>query len=468
MRYFFLFSLFILVKTQVNAQSPQGELHGNLQVDAQYYQEDSIIGAVVPNERLASNAFANLIYTKGEFSAGLRYESYLPALQGFSPQYDGVGIPFRYASLNEEQFSITVGNFYEQFGSGLVFRSYEERGLGYDNAMDGVQLRYTPVHNLIVKGVIGKQRKYFAKGEGVVRGLDGELILNDWLDTLGISKLNVSIGGSFVSKYQSDQSSIYNLPENVASFAGRTTISGSKFRIYSEYAYKINDPSANNEFIYKPGTAFITQLSYFQRGFGLSVDLKRIDNMSYRSEREATLADVLINYIPSFTRQHTYNLLATLYPYATQLNGEMAAQAEMGFKLKRNSLLGGKYGTNVLINFSVVHGLDTTIVNDSQTDRTGYTASLTGLGEKYFQDFNVEVTKKWSKKIKTILTYANITYNKDVIEGKTGYGLVHANIAIADISYKLQSKHTLRTEVQSLFTKQDASNKLRPLRAYKF
>ena len=40
---------------------------------------------------------------------------------------------------------MTVGNFYDQFGSGLVFRSYEERNLGIDNAMDGFRLILQPI-----------------------------------------------------------------------------------------------------------------------------------------------------------------------------------------------------------------------------------------------------------------------------------------------------------------------------------
>ena len=40
------------------------------------------------------------------------------------------------ATYTIDGLEITAGNFYEQFGSGLIFRSYEEKGLGIDNAMD--------------------------------------------------------------------------------------------------------------------------------------------------------------------------------------------------------------------------------------------------------------------------------------------------------------------------------------------
>jgi len=458
MRSYLILGLFCLLSTRPfhaqNTPKSEGVLHGNVQIDAQFYNQDSVIGAVVPSERLASNSFANLIYQKGKFTGGLRYEAYLPALQGFSPRYEGSGITYRFAKINLENLVLTAGNFYDQFGSGMIFRSYEERGLGYDNAMDGIHALYKPVPGIQVKAMVGKQRLYFDKGAGIVRGLDAEVSLNDLVDSI-FQNVNIRIGASLVSKYQSDNSSVFNLPENVSSFAGRTNISGQKFRISTEYVYKINDPSADNGFIYKPGNAFIGQASYFVKGFGLSLDVKRIDNMSFRSEREAGLSDVLINYSPSFTRQHTYNLLATLYPYATQLNGEIGGQFELQYRVKKGTLLGGKYGTSILCNYSTANGLETKSLDDEATDRRGYTASLFRTGEKYYQDFNVEVTKKINKRWKGIFTYANLQYNKDILEGKTGYGLINAQVVIADMRYKIKSKHTIRGEVQGMFTAQD-------------
>ncbi len=435
----------------------KGEIHGNFQIDAQFYNEDTLINAAVSPERLSNNAFANLIYTNGDFMAGLRFESYLNTLQGFSPQYNGTGIPYRFATFKKDMFKITAGSFYEQFGSGVLLRSYEERGLGYDNAFDGVQVIVNPIKGLILKSLVGKQRKYFTKGEGIVRGIDGEWFLNETFDSLS-GKINISLGGSFVSKYQADENSQFNLPENVAALSGRISIFNNKFRVFGEYAYKINDPSTNNGYIYKPGEALVVQMSYFTKGFGFSADFKRIDNMSFRSERDAILSDVLINYIPAFNRQHTYNLLATLYPYAVQLNGEIGGQTELSYNFPKGSSLGGKYGTKILLNYSFAYNLDTTLLNDLESTRYGYKASFFSFGEQYFSDMNVEIQKKWSKKIRTLFTYANLTYNKDVIEGKINYGLIHSNVGVIDFSYKINSKHNIRSEVQGLFTKQDQGN----------
>ncbi len=439
----------------------RGEVHGNFGTDIQYYQVDSLIGAsTTPDEDVLMNGFANFIYTNGSFSAGFRYESYMNALQGFPSKYKGNGIGYRFASYSNDDMTVTVGNYYEQFGNGLVFRTYEALGgLGYDNSMDGMRINYKLREGLYVKGIIGTQRLYFEQGEGVLRGVDGELMVNDFIGgSLKDSKTKLTLGGSFISKYQADQSSQFNLPENVGAYSGRFLLRHRKISFNGEYAYKINDPSADNGFIFKEGQAFYAETAYSTKGFGLTLSAKGNDNWSFRSDRGAALQDLQINYLPALTRQHTYNLLATLYPYATQPNGEMAFQGELVYKLKKKSFLGGKYGTGILINYSTIYNIDSTALPATDTTQMGYTSNLFAVGdEKYYDEINVEITKKFSKKLKGIFTYSNMMFNQAVIQGKSpkDYPDVYADVAVIDLTYKINKKHAIRTEIQGLFTQQD-------------
>ncbi|MBL4592831.1 MAG: hypothetical protein JKX68_03325 [Flavobacteriales bacterium] len=471
---------FILVLAFSNNLSAQkldqilsrGEVHGNFQLDMQYYQEDSLIGASEVPEDVLMNAFANINYINGNFSAGFRYESYLNPLLGYPTKYKGNGIGYRYASFTKEKMSVTVGNYYEQFGNGLIFRTYEARGLGYDNVMDGIRINYKITEGLNVKGIIGKQRLYFEYGEGILRGIDGELMINDFLGgALKDSKTKVTLGGSFISKFQADQSSQYNLPENVGAYSGRFDIRRGKVSFNGEYAKKINDPSADNNFIYKEGEAFFAQTTYSTKGFGLTLSAKGVDNMSFRSDRNASLIDLQINYLPALTRQHAYNLLATLYPYATQPNGEVAFQGEMVKKFKKGSFLGGKYGTSILLNYSTVYNIDSTALPAGDTTQMGYTSNLFAVGdEKYYEEINIEITKKFSKKVKAIFTYSNMVFNQAVIQGKPAvdYPTVYANIGVIDVTYKFKKKHAIRAEFQGLFTKQDQQDWATVLLEYTF
>jgi hypothetical protein len=423
-----------------------------------YYMKDSLIGAPDVPEKLLMNGFTNIVYTNGPFSAGLRYENYMNALLGFDTRYKGNGITYRFASFTKDNFDITVGNFYEQFGNGLIFRSYEERNLGFDNAMDGVRVKYTPVKGLTIKGIYGYQRYFFDKGQGILRGGDLELSINDLFKSLSTAKNRVTIGGSVISKFEKDKDPVYKLPQNVAAFAGRLNWSSGGFNLGAEYAYKINDPSAGNNRIYKPGEALLVQASYSRKGLGFFLAAKRIDNMNFRSERDAVGNALIINFLPPLTKQHIYSL-PSMYPYATQPNGEIGLQGQVIYTIKKKSRLGGKYGTTITANYSRANS----IVKDQVDAETpvdssgtlGYKSPFFQFGkELYFEDFNIEISHKFTKKFKAALTYAYLTYNIDVIEGHAD-GMMYGSAGVLDMTFTINEKHSIRTELQYLYTKED-------------
>lgn len=427
-----------------------GRISGNFQVDAQYYTRDSAIGAEEVSEKVRSNAFLNLYYTRGNFSAGVRYEAYQKPLLGFDSRYEGNGIAFRYASYTSDDLEVTAGNFYEQFGNGLILRSYEEKQLGIDNAFDGVRVRARLYDGIRVTGLLGKQRLFWTTGPGIVRAADVDLSLNELLPSLQEDGWRLGLGGSVVSRFQEDRDPLYNLPENVAAFAGRLNAGYGEFSLIGEYAYKVNDPSTSNRFSYNPGTALFVSASYATTGLGVTLSGKRIDNMDFRSDRSATGNNLTLNYLPAITRQHTYTLPA-IYPYGTQPTGEVGWQADVVYNIPRNSALGGKYGLDIAVNYSEVHQIDTAI-----TDEFTYESPFPGVGDRlYFRDFNIELSKKWSTDLKTTLAYINLTYDKDQIEGKTGYGLVYSNIVVADITYRLTASNSVHVELQHMSSSQD-------------
>lgn len=439
-----------------------GKISGNFQMDVQYYQADSLIGAKAVDDEMRMNAFANIIYTNNNFTAGIRYENYQNPLLGFDSRYKGSGIPYRFATYTKDDWNITVGNFYEQFGNGLTFRTYEERNLGYDNAMDGVRIVVHPLKGMTIKGIWGTQRYFFEKGPGVVRGIDGEINFNEFCKKLAESSFRITLGGSFVSKYQADEDAQYILPENVGSYAGRLNLGYKKFNLNAEYAYKINDPSTPNNMIYKTGDALYVSASYSQKGLGVLLNGLKVDNMDFRSDRSVgQLGNPLsINYLPTLTRSHVYTL-AAFYPYATQSTGQIGYQGQINYKLKKNTLLGGKYGMDIALNFSDIHAIEKTALNDTVvTDETTYTEGyksdfISWGNEKYFTDFNIEITKKISTKWKLILDYVYFEYNKAIIEGHPGLPMVKAHIGIADVSYKINDKNSIRVEFQHLFSEND-------------
>lgn len=444
---------------ELAAQSPDlGTINGNFQLDAQYYREDTLIGAPDFPEDIGSNAFLNLVYNRGKFQAGMRYEAYLPTMQGFLRE-TGSGIPYRYARYSDEKFDLTAGTFYEQFGSGMVLRSYEEWGLGFDNSIDGLRAKGQPVKGVYLTGLIGRQRNAFSNkienlSAGLIRGVDAEWAVTQTFDSLS-EKTRINVGASFVSRYQEDDDPVQVYPENVAAWSGRVNLSRGPFNLFGEYAYKYNDPSSVNSIIYKEGTGMLLQASYARKGLGISVQAKRIDNMDFRSERAAAFNNLNLNFLPPQTKQHTYRL-ATLFPYATQPLGEWGFQTEILYKIKKGSMLGGKYGTNLTFNFSRIHGLDKVATVDPFEN---YTASFFGMSDKpFFQDVNLDISHKFSKKFKANLNLLHINYEENLFKQLTGFITtddVVADVQILDMSYKVKKKQTLRVELQHALTQQE-------------
>lgn len=483
MKKFFLVFIPLLCASLVSfaqeEKPKQGQLHGNFQLLWQQYSEDSLIGAIVPGPKTALNGFGNFTYTYGDFTAGVRFESYLDAIQGYSAngRYKGTGLGNRFARYKHDNLEITVGNFYEQFGSGLALRSYWEPNLGIDNALDGARVVFTPFAGVTAKAIYGHQRLAFdsrlINSESIVRGLDGEFHLNELIgsyknavrDTskgFESSKLKVILGGSYVSKYEQGgilevDTLLLAYPKNVGLTSGRITVNYGPFSLYGEYAFKVNDPSKDNGYIYKNGEAIFVNASYSRKGLGINIAAKNIDNLSFRSNRDLTLFDVPINFNPALTKQHTYNLAATLYPYATPLKGEASYMAEVFYNIPKGTWLGGEYGTLLSVNFAAANNLDQSNLSGTDSLIYGYSRNSLGFGkEKFVRDFNIEIKKKISKKLSVAATYYYLEFNTLITPVTNDFkGLLYADIQVVEFNYKLNKKNNLHVEFQALQTKQD-------------
>ncbi len=452
-------------------QSPQGILRGNFQFLAQQYQEDSLINATVPPAQSAINGFGNFTYTYGKVTAGWRIESYQNAIQGFSAQnrYRGTGIGNRYLTYADSTLEITIGNFYEQFGNGLTLRTYWEPNLGIDNALDGARVIFRPHKSTTLKGIYAKQRLDFNNSiihaEGIIRGVDGEILLNELHSNWREAKTNITIGGNFLSKYQEggnlfQDSLVFVLPDNVAMYSGRFLVQRGGWMMLGEYAHKINDPSADNGYIYRNGRGIFLNTSYSKKGFGFNAMAKSIDNLSFRADRNLKLFDVPINYTPAITRQHTYNLAATLYPYATPFTGEASFMLELFYMIPKGSKLGGPYGTNISVSYAAANSLDTTRYSGLEARTQGYKLNSLGFGpEKYVRDFNVEIKRKLSKEFSASYTFYYMEFNTLVTPvTNTFKGMVYANINVLELGYKITKKDNIRIELQTMNTGQDKGN----------
>lgn len=452
---------FISLTLLVFSQDDKGTITGNIETTFQYLRADSLIGATLPPQKGLMNTYMNVFYTNKGFRAGGRFESYAPHINGYPDVFSGTGLGMRYIGYSNQLVDVTVGNFYEQFGSGSLLRIYEDRALGYDNAMDGMRLIVRPKPGLVFKSVYGYQRQSFTNGkvelsEGLIRGIDGEIHLNEVISFLKEKKFDITFGGSFVSKYQKDNDDKLILPENVGSYGGRIKLRYGKLFLDGEYSIKENDPSSDNGSIYNKGYSALFNVGYSKKGFGISFSGKSVDNMSFRSDRSKNLQMDLINYLPSLNKTHTYNLVASLYPYATQLNGEVAYQSEIIYTIPKGSKWGGKYGTTLNANFSTAYKPFMTTAGFSSLDSSGikYKSDLFSTSnDLYWQDINFNISRKFSKSFNMILSYFDIKLNNDVAKvSEQASGVITSHIGVLELGYKINQHHSFRIEIQELVT----------------
>lgn len=452
---------------QATAQDDEKGFHptltGSIQVNMLRAQEDSVIGAFIKDgERGMANTYADLFMQSRFLDAGARVEWNEHPLPGYEKAFKGSGLAHIYARAHWQNLAITVGDFYEQFGSGFILRTYEERSLGIDNSLRGAHVAVKPFAGLNLKVLSGRQRAYWEHNKSWVSGADAELSLEEWVPSLQEHGTYLTLGGSYVNKYEKDEDIFtdnthrLNLPEMVHAFDVRARVQSGAWNVLAEYAQKSQDPNFDNSYIYRRGYVAMLSGSYSKRGMSLLLQAKRSDNMSFRSRRSMNGTSSMINHLPAFTMDHTY-ALAALYPYATNPDGEWAYQAEGSYKFNRNTLLGGKYGTTVKVNFSHVHSIqqDLRLLNGQHYQGSnGYASPFWKWGDQtYYQDLNVQIDKKVSNALKLNLMYMNQRYNKTAVEGEGG--MIESHIAIGEAKYRFNSRFTLRGEAQYLFTKDD-------------
>jgi len=443
----------------------QVTVSGSIQSDILVPQDDERIGTEHSKDKVLTNTYLDLNLGSKYVDAGARFEFLKYPLPGYEPDFKGWGVPHFYVKGHYKNVELTVGDYYEQFGSGFVLRTYEERSLGIDNALRGARLNYKPVDGVSIKALTGKQRRYWHHNDALVSGVDLELGLDQFFKSLQAHDTHITVGGSWVNKHENTDDAIFldathklNLPKYVNAWDARVSLTHKGFSILAEYAQKSQDPSFDNNYHYGKGNVAMISASYSRKGMSALLQAKRSQGMSFRSRRGMNGTSSFINHLPAFTHDQTY-ALAAQYPYATQPNGEWAFQGEFGYSFKKETALGGKYGTKLKVNISHVRGLALDKIKNPVAEgrlmgSDGYKTKFFEMGdETYYQDIDVQIEKRFTRDFSLLFMYMNERYNMTVIEGHGG--MILSNILIADGKYRFSPKLTLRCELQYQFCKGD-------------
>ena len=430
----------------------KGYLSGSFETNTNYYKEDGKTSAVVPDGKSGSNNYLKLDYYNDNFSAGLQLEAYAPVLVGYPSDLKGAALTNYYVKWADDDFSVTAGSFYEQFGSGLLFRSWEDRALGLNNAIMGARVTYSYKDIVAVKALWGMPRFGMRFSQTQVKGADASFAVSN---LAGWQNIYWALEGSVLDRYEAldDKRVLDGCSPNTVGWSARTNLETNGFYLKAEYVdagqkYYYNTSYSGEGQMYhrKRGNAQLIETGYNGHGLGVNMSLRRLEWMDSKVLTESNSTVNMLNYVPAMCTQYTY-MLATLHPYGARTgeissrftnSGEIGGQLDVFYNFRRGTVLGGKRGMRVHANFSTYH----TIAQEGTFK----------AGNMLFRDLSVDIERQWTKKFKSTLLWSMQEYSPKYGANKTTW---LSNIFVADMLYKFSSSFSTRLELQYLVTQED-------------
>ena len=454
-----LIALFFLSFTY----SQSNRVYGSFESNAIYYQQNEEVDY---KNKLAANNYLNIKYLfNSNWNVEIQVESYLPKrLQSYSDSFENTHLSTLSVNYSKNNFNISIGSIYDQFGSGLILRTWEDRQLGINNSIWGLRTSFNS-DNFNLKLLGGWQKKGIGVSSGKIVGLDSSITLLD----SDAKYQNLIVGLSYVGRFEMPHYVSYDFNDLTNLFSSRLDYFSDEFYFEIEQVIKSKDGitqfgSISNEFV-KKGSAQSLNFGITKPGIGLDMTFRRLENMplfSDRFEQGEIYNESNVNYLPALTKQHDYQL-ANINVYESQPNvsfpdpelmksGEIGYQFDLYYDLKEGSYIGGKYGTKLSLNISSWYNLD----GEYTYYPSDYDTSFLGFGEKYFSEQSIEIRKKWSQKFDNIFLFINKFYNKRFVEEKSGE--INSKIIVIDNTLKLNNKKSLRLEIQHLSTNDNKKN----------
>lgn len=356
---------------------------------------------------------------------GFRYEAFQPHEKArFNEQTaDSVreGIVQRYAAFDlgggdAGTGGIRVGNFYEIFGKGMLFRAYEDRSIRIDGNMEGVQL-WGSRGRLAAKAISGRMREVETdERTDVLHGVDLE----------GSVASGLTLGGSYLIRSAPDPrvSATPLEPRHVEALGGRASYSHSIFDVYAE-AGRLNrhflsavDAFSGRGYDDIRGAGYYASLSLYPpmdrgpmsalpiSGAALTAQFKNYDRFRFQPEAKGQTD---YNNPPAATRENAYTLLSR-HPHFLDANNEQGFAVEANVNLTPDSKL---------------------TLHRAQTDRQG--------GETYYHEWYAEWRSHVGESYDVALIYDVVENNETVTRDKT---------PIVEVDYAPGGGWSLRGEYQ--------------------
>lgn len=449
-----LFLFLVCITYTVQAQET-GVITGSFETNANAFIRDSSIYAFntpqYDRQLFGGEAWLNLNYQIQGFTIATRFDMFYNSnLRNPNASYSDAGIGMWSISKSLNFLDISVGYLYDQIGSGIVFRAFETRPLFIDNALYGARLQYNFDENWHLMAFAGKQKNAFDTYSGNIKGLRTEGFISAGSEE---NPITLAPGLGFVNKTLSDEYmngviDVLKTYQNEDKFTPEynsyaatiyNTLAYKGLNLYTEFALKSRDVLFNpyiektelvgsntlGKLVNPTGAVTYISASYSTGNLGVTAEMKRTKNFTFRVDPNLTLLKGTINYLTPISRQNTYRLTARYTAPALDIS-EMAYNLDIRYRFSK--------ALSANVNLTDIKTLE---------------------GEKLYQELYTELVYKHNRKWQLNTGVQLLTYNQEIYETKAEVPLIKAIVPYADFLYKFTPGKSLRIESQYMSTQQD-------------
>lgn len=440
----------------------QGFFSGSFQSNTNFFVRDEQIGAAglphYDNYKVGTEAWLNLNYTneKWGLEIGSRVDLfYNSIIQNPNVPFTKAGLGIFYIKKKIKTLDITAGYFYHQLGSGIVYRSWEERPLGIDNSLLGAKLEYTIKEKVKLTAFTGLQKNRFELYRSLVSGFNAEGQFSIGKNVLlkpGLSVLNRSMNDEIMSKVVSEIEQLSNLDSsrffvpkyNTYVIGGYNTLTIGPLSWYVEGAWKSREAIrwTDGSLVNLPGNAFYTSLSYSQKGFGITAQFKRMENWVVRTSplENPILFQGLLSFIPPISKQNSLRLTGRYFAQSLELR-ELSWGLEMTYSPKRKLKfnLNGSYIRDFFNQPAIFQRVKSENgINDTVPIRNYFAEGYADMIWKINSMFELELGMQY------------IRYHSQIYR-QAKEGEYDIFTPFAELGIKVNKKFSIRTELQAQF-----------------
>ncbi len=433
----------------------QGRFSGDFQSNLNFFMKDSLIGAsdnpLYDNALSGSDAWLSLRYASNSgYTFFLRADGFANSnlKNPVSTNSDfGIGA-WNVTKTIDNKMTLSVGSIYDQIGTGILFRAYEDRGLLIDNAMVGFQMKYKLAKNVRAKGFVGQIKnnntenniinnvRYapIVKGaniegdfsKGKVRFSPGIGIFNRTLDAASMQAIVSAINAQ-------DISTRFNPKYNMYAFTAYNNLLYKNLSWYAEAAYKTNEAIAltntsNSAYADRDGSVLYTSLNYGKKGYAISLTGKRTENFVMRTSPSETLLKGMMNWQPIVAVLRPMRLMSRYTP-ASQDISELAGTA--------NALLSPNENMDITLTYTHINTL-----NNEKLYREAYLEAIHHSDEKWILGGGVQYLEY------NILLYQTRSSSIDV-------PVLYALTPFVEGTYRINDTKSIRFEGQYMHAEHD-------------